>query len=86
MLFPVGFVFIELMYSLDGLLLASSTNISHDQIVHVKDENELPIDPEHKDSLMNMAEATEQMYHHQYPQPIILLERVSLENYSQSTC
>lgn len=30
---------------------------------------------------MNMAQATEQMYNHQYPQPIILLERIRLENY-----
>lgn len=47
----------------------------------MKDENELLMVDDQNETRMNMAQATAQMYNHQYPQPIIRLKRICLENY-----
>jgi hypothetical protein len=48
-------------------------------IVHVKDENESLSDNDQKKTMINMSEATKQMFNHQYPKPVILLKRICLE-------
>ncbi len=70
--------FISSFFSIYFLLrLASSSSI---EIIHVKDENESFSDNNvQKRTTINMAEATEQMFNNQYPQPIILLKRIRLE-------
>jgi len=49
------------------------------RIVHVKDEDESLSDNDQKNTTITLAEATEQMLIHQYPQPVILLKRIRLE-------
>jgi hypothetical protein len=73
---------IDLLYFLRKkrfCLLACSPRISLNQIVHVKDEDEILNDTDQKKVMINMAQATEEMLNHEYPQPIILLKRVCLE-------
>jgi len=59
--------------------LSWSPHVSLNQIVHVKDEDEVLNDIDQKKVMINMAQATEQMLNHEYPQPIILLKRICLE-------
>jgi len=61
--------------------LACSPRIPRNRIVHVKDEDEILNDNDHKKIMINMAQATEQMINNEYPQPVILLKRISLEKY-----
>ncbi len=57
----------------------SSPRIPLNRIVHVKDEDEQLNENDQKKTTINMIEATEQMFNHQYPQPIILLKRICLD-------
>lgn len=57
-----------------------SSNLSLHPIVHVKEENEILNDNDPKQTMINMAEATEQMLNQEFPQPVILLKRICIEN------
>ncbi len=68
------------MYLFELINILDSSSL--DGIVHVKDENEEPLnDNAQTKTMINMAEATTQMFNHQYPQPVILLKRISLDNF-----
>lgn len=62
---------------------SNSPDIPYQPIVHVKDENEISTDTNNNNSTINMAQATQQMLNQEYPQPIILLKRICIDNYSQ---
>jgi hypothetical protein len=61
--------------------VAYSPRIPLNRIVHVKDEDEILNFNDQKKIMINMAQATEQMLNNEYPQPVILLKRISLEKY-----